>query len=428
MCFVVVLVAADCFIDEGISSAAAQPQGFNYDESKVPEYSLPVLLQAGNGNVIADEAAWIRQRRPELLGLFEEHVFGHLPAPVSKLRTRLRSQVNNALNGTAIRREITVFLTEDDNGPSMDLLVYTPAESDGPVPCFLGLNFNGNHTVDADPSIHITSSWVRNDKDRGVNDHRANETGRGASSGRWPASMIVSRGYGLATIYCGDIDPDFDDGFHNGIHAITESGRTAERSGDAGGTISAWSWGLSRALDVLELDALVDGSRVAVFGHSRLGKTSLWAGASDERFAMVISNDSGCGGAALSRRRFGETVARINTSFPHWFCINYRNYNDNEAALPIDHHMLLALVAPRPLYVASAIEDQWADPKGEMLSLFFAGPAFELFGRRPLPSNVLPAVDQPVQTDVAYHIRTGKHDVTDFDWMQYLDFADSQLK
>ncbi len=422
------MIIAGIYLPVGIAPVTAQPQGFNYDEAKVPSFALPELLRTNDGQVVADASTWTSKRRPEVLALFQEHVFGHISEPFPKLRTRLRSRVDGALDGTAVRREITVFFTDDDSGPFMEMLVYTPINAAGPVPCFIGLNFNGNHTVDPDPSIHVTTSWVRNDKVRGVVDNRATEESRGTSSSRWPAKMIVSRGYGLATIYYGDIDPDFDDGFQNGIHAITEPNRKAERADDAGGSISAWSWGMSRALDVLEADSMVDGSRVAVFGHSRLGKTSLWAGASDERFSMVISNDSGCGGAALSRRRFGETISRINTSFPHWFCINHRQYNDNENALPVDNHMLLALIAPRPLYVASAVDDQWADPKGEMLSLFLAGPAFELFGRKPLSSDVMPDVDQPVQTDVGYHIRTGKHDVTDFDWTQYMNFADSQFK
>ena len=408
--------------------ATAQTAGFNYDEGKVPKFELPAVLTTNAGTTVTTAEQWTSERRPEVLRLFQEHVFGKIPEKLSTTRTRERSRNSLAVDGKAIRREITVFFTDDDDGPSMDILVYTPADAAGPVPCFLGLNFQGNHTVDPDPAIRITSSWVRNNGNTGITDNKASAESRGASSSRWPVEMIVSRGYGLATIYYGDIDPDFDDDFRNGIHALTESDRGDKaRESDAGGAIAAWSWGVSHALDVLELDSLIDGQRVALFGHSRLGKTSLWGGATDTRFAMVISNDSGCGGAALSRRAFGETVKRINTSFPNWFCLKHRDYNDNENALPVDHHMLLSLIAPRPLYVASAEDDTWADPKGEMLSLYHASPVYRLFGKQGLPGDTMPPVNEPIQTDVGYHIRTGKHDVTDFDWTQYLNFADKHL-
>lgn len=413
---------------QSANQAMAQPKGFNYDESKVPQFTLPSLLQNNDGLPTKTAEEWTSVRRPEILELFRTHVFGSIPPTVPKLRSRVRSQKDDALDGSAVRREITVFFTDDDDGPQMDILVYTPANAKTAVPCFLGFNFKGNQTVEADPAIRLTSSWVRSSKSKSKNPNNATEDSRGTSSGRWPAKKIVDAGYGLATIYYGDIDPDFHDGFKNGVHAMWEKDRTADRPADAGGSISAWAWGLSRALDILDSDSLVDGDRVAVFGHSRLGKTSLWAGATDQRFKMVISNNSGCGGAALSRRRFGETVKRINTSFPHWFCKNHRQYNDNEDALPVDHHMLLALAAPRAVYVASAEEDRWADPRGEMLALYHAGPVFELFGKQPLPTDQLPKIDQPVHTDVGYHIRTGKHDVTDFDWTQYIKFADVHLK
>jgi len=400
---------------------------FNYDEAKVPAYTLPELLKAEDGTAIDSTELWNSKRRPELLQLFEEHVFGTLPQGEFQLRTKLRSENSKALNGLALRREVTVFFTDDDQGPQMDLLIYTPADCNKPVPAFLGYNFNGNHAVENDPALHITESWVRNNKDLEIENNQATEASRGSESSRWAVEAIVKRGYGLVTIYYGDIDPDFDDGFKNGIHSLFEKA-DAPRAADAGGSISAWAWGLSRALDVLESDATIDAKSVAVFGHSRLGKTSLWAGATDPRFAMVIANESGCGGAALSRRKFGETVARINTAFPHWFCLNHRKYNNNEQALPIDNHMLVALSAPRPVYVASAEEDRWADPYGEFLSVYHAGPVYQLFGKKPLPSEIYPAVNEPVMTDLAYHVRTGEHDVTDYDWDQYLKFADMHLK
>lgn len=404
----------------------AQPKGFNYDESKVPAFQLPDLLVSSDGTSIDTADAWVAKRRPEILKLFQEHVFGHALPAVPQLRTRLRSRNDNALEGRAIRREVTVFFSGDDAGPQMDILIYTPAGATEPVPCFLGLNFKGNHTIEADPAIHLPTVITR--KNNEVTTYTVDSTSRGSRANRWPASMIVEQGYGLATIYYGDIDPDFHDDFHNGVHSLWPDQQGAERPANAGGSIATWAWGLSRALDVLETDALVDGQRVAVFGHSRLGKTSLWAGATDPRFRLVISNDSGCGGAALSRRRFGETVARINTVFPHWFCRNHRQYNDNENALPVDHHMLIALSAPRSVYVASAEQDQWADPKGEMLSLYLAGPVYRLFGKKGLPSDSVPNVDEPIHTDVGYHIRTGKHDVKAFDWQQYLKFAETALK
>ena len=401
----------------------------NYDESKIPAYQLPDPLVTESGQPVDDADAWFKQRRPELMQLFTQQVYGRGPEPC-EVQHRLVSQKDHAINGKAIRREVDVRFGNQPGATTMRLLIYTPKQIPK-APVFVGLNFQGNHTIDADSSISLNKNWVRNRGD--VKDNRATESTRGTAAGRWPIEMILDRGYGLVTIYYGDIDPDFDDGFENGIHGQFESETQEIPKEEQWGSIAAWSYGLSRVMDYFQQDDAIDESRVAVIGHSRLGKTALWAGATDPRFKMVISNNSGCGGAALSRRAVGETVARINTSFPHWFCSNYAKYNDNENACPVDQHELIALIAPRAVYVASATEDRWADPKGEFLACLYADPVYRLLGTSGLggvtPPQEMPDADAPIKTgSIGYHLRTGKHDVTDFDWTQYLDFADQHVR
>lgn len=412
---------------------AASAQDFvpNYDEAKVPQYQLPDPLVTEKGQRVRDAETWQRVRRPETLALFEQHVFGRSPDPVP-IRHQLISTAEDALGGKAIRREIDITIGPSNRAVTMRMLLYTPKSASQPVPAFLGLNFGGNHTVDPDPAISITTQWVRPGRNGTTDGNRATEAGRGIAAANWPVEKLIDRGYALATIYYGDIDPDFHDGFENGIHAAFKRWEAGVPQAERWGSIAGWAYGLSRALDYLELDEQVDGSRVAVIGHSRLGKTALWAGATDPRFKLVISNNSGCGGAALSRRAYGETVWRINTAFPHWFCGRHSDYNNNEAALPVDHHQLIALIAPRAVYVASAVEDRWADPKGEFLATVHADPVFRLLGTDGLggsaPPQEMPPVDQAIGSGtIGYHVRSGGHDVTDYDWTQYLAFADRHL-
>jgi len=396
----------------------------NYREDKVPKYTLPDPLLTRDGARVTTAQMWRTKRRPEVLELFRTHVYGRAPIGRPKDMTFEVFDIDRkALDGSATRKQVNVSFTGRKDGPSMDILMYLPNDAQRPVPVFVLLNFGGNHTVHPDPAIKLSESWMR--RGSGVQDHRATEESRGRSRASYPVGKILPRGYGLATIYYGDIDPDFHDGFKNGVHPAFDKLTDGERAPDAWGSICAWAWGLSRAMDYFEADEDIDQARITVLGHSRLGKTALWAGARDERFAIVISNNSGCGGAALSRRAYGETVERINKSFPHWFCENFKKYNGKEDNLLVDQHLLIALAAPRPVYAASADHDLWADPRGEFLACKHAELVYRLLGVKGLGVEKMPGLDQPVQKGaIGYHVRSGGHSLTAYDWQRYMDFAD----
>jgi hypothetical protein len=414
-------------------ASRAQQVPINLDEAKVAAYTLPDPLVMADGRKVATPEEWIKERRPELIRIFEEQVYGKLPEPPQPIRptVHVRSLDNQALGGKAVRREVTIAFSDKPDGPRLDLLLYLPKVSGTPrrVPAFLGLNFEGNHTIHSDPGIALARGWVPNNPAHGVKDNRAAESARGASASRWPVEQILARGYALATAYYGDIDPDFDDGFQNGVQPLFYHAGQTRPAADEWGSIAAWAWGLSRALDTLETVPEIDSRQVVLMGHSRLGKTALWAGAADPRFAIVISNNSGCGGAALSRRDFGETVLRINTSFPHWFCANFHQFSSHEDRLPVDQHELIALIAPRPVLICSAAEDLWADPKGEFLAALGASPVYKLLGTDGLAAVAMPAPapDQLIMSTIGYHYRPGQHDVTADDWTAFMNFADHHL-
>lgn len=402
-----------------------QPKDTIFDESKVPAYTLPDPLVMQDGTKVDSPEAWIARRRPEILALFEEHVHGRSPASPEHIDFTVTSTDKNAVNGKATRKQVTIYVTSDRNGPCIDLLLYVPNDTKKPVPAFLGLNFYGNHTVEADPGIKLSQRWMRPNRSKGVVNNRATEASRGASASRWPVERIVDRGYALATVYYGDIEPDFPDGWKLGVRtAFNTDDDTNGYGPKLLGSIGVWAWGLSRAMDYLEQDKDIDREHVAVMGHSRLGKTALWAGAQDERFALVISNNSGEGGASLVRRRFGEALHHSVSMVPYWYRQRYGDYAKRESELPVDAHMLVALAAPRPVYVASAEEDLWADPRGEFLAAKHAGPVYALFGLGGVGTDEMPDLDRSTGGSVGYHVRTGGHDVTDFDWDQYMNFAD----
>ena len=394
----------------------------SFEEADVPEYTLPDPLVFNNGKSVKNASQWMRRRRPELLALFEKEMFGKAPGRPKGLHFETLYGDESALGGKAVRKEVKVHF--DKSGKHyLKLLVYTPKDAKGPVPVFLGINFKGNYSTSMDPGILMPTE--EEIKAYGILENRE----RGAALSRWPIERILSAGYGIATFYRGDIDPDYDDVFQNGVHPLFYKKGQDYPAPDEWGTIAAWAWGLSRAMDYLETDRDVDKARVIVFGHSRLGKTSLWAGAKDKRFAMVISNCSGNCGAAISRRHFGETILKVNRHRPQWFCDNFLKYNENESSLPFDQHELIALCAPRPVCVGSATEDRYADPKGEFLGIKEASSVYALFGLEGLDGVEFPPADTPVGKGVLrYHMRTGKHDITYYDWEQYLRYADELLK
>jgi hypothetical protein len=397
----------------------------NTSEEKVPAYTLPEVLTDSNGHKVTSVAAWKAVQRPWIYRSFEQNVYGRFPLRKLPSRFAVREESTTALDGLAIRRQVRILLHPSDSSIYIDLLVYLPAAAKGPVPVFTGYNFTGNHTIMQDNGIFLSSSWMP-PKAKGVINNRATDASRGTDTSQWQLREILKHGYGLAVAYYGDIEPDNPDGWKTGIRTSLADAlgiQPAEWS-----AIGAWAWGLERIMDYLQQDKAIDPKKIALIGHSRLGKAALWAGASDQRFALVVSNESGEGGAALSKRWYGETVAIINQKFPHWFVARYKTYNDNTAALPLDQHMLLAMIAPRPLYVASAEGDQWSDPKGEFLGAQYASAVYALFGKKGIGRIDMPRLHQPVGEHVRYHIRAGRHDVTLYDWQQYLSFADGYWK
>lgn len=376
----------------------SQPQ-YNYYEEKVPDYTLPRLLTTNDGRTVTDAAAWNGVRRQEILELFRENVYGRVPETPYTRNFCVVREDRNAMNGAATLREVDIEISSEGRSLTIRLSLFVPNNAGGKVPAFLIINNRG--TEQADPSREIKNEF-------------------------FPAEEIISRSYAAAVFQNSDVDPDNFDDFRNGIHGILDRG---ERKGDSWGTIAAWAWGASRCMDYLVTDSSIDPARVAVIGHSRGGKTALWAAAEDQRFAMAVSNESGCGGAALARRKFGETVETINRAFPHWFCRNYLQWGNNEDSMPVDMHMLMALIAPRAVYVTSASEDLWADPRGSYLSLYYSLPVFRLFDDKTILDEGMPPLNTPVSSgNTAYHVRDGVHNLLLKDWNWIMDFADRTLK
>ena len=377
---------------------SAKRTGINYYEDKVPPYTLPPLLMDEDGSPVTTTDQWVR-RRAKLLDLFRNELYGYSPDRPKDMWFDIVKIDHAAMDGTATLKLVNIHLGAQPEAPVIHLNLFIPNNRTKPAPAFLLICNRDRDNID--PTRKIKSDF-------------------------WPAEQIIARGYAAASFFNGDVAPDKYDGFTTGIHAYLQN--PAARKFNSWGTIAAWAWGGSRVMDYFETDPDIDEKHCAVTGHSRGGKTALWCGAQDERWALTISNCSGCSGAAIARRRFGESLNVIQNAFKHWFCGNYRKYIDKEDSLPFDQHELVALVAPRAVYVTSADEDLWADQRGEWLAIHEAEPVWKLYGRQGLPSDTMPPLDKPLIGDgMGYHIRTGEHNYKVFDWNAHMDLADREF-
>jgi hypothetical protein len=366
----------------------------NYDESKILPYNLPELMQTQGGEQVSTIEEWEKVRRPEILKLFEDNVYGQVPKEFDKIKFKIINKDKKAIDGKATFKLITITVYRNQKSVIFNLLMFIPNNIKKPVPTFLVINHRGIKTMDI----------TRKKKD-----------------GFWPAEQVIEAGYGIAGIDVKYGTPETPIRFAQTVQEIYP-----EQTGTSNGiaVLGAWGWGASRAIDYFEKDNSVDAKKIILVGHSRGGKASLWCGAQDERVAITISNDSGNSGAAISRRKFGETISRITTSVPGWFCPNYLQYSDNEDKLPIDQHMLIALMAPRVVYVSSAEKDLWADPKGQYLALFESQPVFDLYESETNLPIEMPEVDlQIIRPNIGFHNRKGSHNMTPYDWQQFIIFA-----
>lgn len=396
----------------------------------------PDALVCHNGTRVRSAQQFLALRRPELLRDFEENVYGRTPRIKLQMTMSVTSVDRHALNGLAVRKQITIVVTSPPNSRQLHLLLYLPAAARRPVPVFVGLNFDGNQSVSSDPGIDLNEVWVPDPvlastpvatELAGHIRRLATEASRGADASQWPLDMILKAGYGVATIYAGDIEPDFAAGIGYGVRPLFFTGGQRLPNADDWGAIGAWAWGMSRMVDYLKTDPDVDGSALIAIGHSRFGKTALWAGAQDTRFAMVISNESGQGGATLSHRQVGEPIGHLNIAFPYWFCANYHHFTGRAEQLPVDGHLLLALIAPRPLFVASALADPFSDHEGEFLSAVAASKVYALFGEQGISANASVVAGKSIGKVLRYYVRAGGHDILPEDWEQYIEFANQEL-
>jgi hypothetical protein len=382
----------------------------NYDESKVAPYKLPDPLVMANGKRVSSASAWKRDRRPELLRLYAENIYGKVPANAPKITWEVAETDPHARDGAALMKRVIGHVGTKPDGPQIRVLVYTPAQATKKVPIILLLNFGGGPARAGAPPA---AAGGRGGAGRG-----------NAAAGDPPnAAEILARGWGYATVGYADIQPDRADAWTEGVIGQTLAAGQTKPAADEWGTISAWAWGASRIADYLQSDKNVDGSHIALYGFSRLGKTVLWAAAQDERFTAVFSGCAGEMGSALARRDWGETVDDMAQNFAWQFSERFQQWPGRWSEMPVDAHELIALVAPRPLFVTGGTGDQWSDPKGEFLAQVAAGPVYRLLGAHDLGTTAYPAPDMPVTSgDLGFNLHTGPHTATPAEWATFVEF------
>jgi len=380
-----------------------------YDESNIPSYRLPALLETDDGKVITTPEEWFNIRRPQILALFSNLIYGRVPVPESPIKTEFEilKVDKDFMGGKATRKDVLITFSNNRGSVEKLILVFVPNNHQGPAPAFMKHSFN-------------------NTKSR---DFEAHPDRPGRLRNGWPLGQFFDRGYAFIAVYQGDLVDHNEVDFNNGIHKLFYHDGQSFPLAQEWGVLSAVAWGAMKAMDYLETDDDIDHNRVAIMGHSKMGKATLWTAAQDQRFALAISAQSGCAGAALWRRESGETLKKMITRFPYWLCRNSWKFVNQEEDLPIDQHMLLALIAPRPVYVHSGKADTWADPRGEYLSAYHASKVYRLLGKKGLDSIESPPLNQAIiKSDVGYHIREGGHSIQQYDWDQFLNFADYHLQ
>jgi hypothetical protein len=418
--FIVILLTINIFLskadcqNEPNKVVAGIP--VNYDESLSGTYTLPDPLVFPDGKKVKNASQWYKKRRPQIVSLFEEFQYGKLPETRGKISFKITEKGTPALDGKAIRRQVTVYLAKDTSDHKMEILIYLPAGAVKPVPLFFNVSFSPNAMIADDPGIKAGYMWGREGKRVPVQ--------RTGGFGRLDINMFLSQGIGFATLYYGDIEPDFADGIKYGIRSQYLKEGQKYPAPDEWGAISAWSWGLSRAMDYFETDAHIDPKKVALFGVSRLGKTVLWTGARDTRFGMVIASCGGEGGAAISRRWYGETIDHMThpTRYFYQFAGNWRDFKDDPSLSPVDGHLLVALMTPRPLLLQTGDTDFWSDPKGEFVAAVAGGPVYELLGKKSLRTDVWPEAGVPLLNDLGYFMHKGGHGALPSDYDVFIRF------